>query len=106
MTFLDDIETEGEIYFDPIEGFAESITYEEEIIFAVEDTGGQGNTGSPGALTDSVTLYVKKADVPKPHQGDEVIFRSENYSVVGDPQLDGGIWTIQIMREVKTRVSV
>ena len=106
MTFLDDIENDNSIFFDPVQGFAETIIYNSVSILAVEDGGGMQNTGIPGLNVGGLSMFIQRADVAIPKQGDVVVYRSRNYTVVGDPRSDADLWKIELMQEIPTRIGV
>lgn len=105
-TFLEHTVSDMDIFFDKTGGHAEEITYRGETILAVENSGGFGDSGSPGVVTGSYALLIQETDVSRPVQGDAVVFRSKKYNVVGSPSYDGGVWRVEIMSETKNKVSV
>ena len=106
MTFIDDIVADNTLFFDPVNGFGEAATYNGTAITVVEDGGDESNIGIPGVNVGNYTLYVQRADVATPKQGDSVVFRGVSCYVTGSPRCDADIWEVQIMAEVPTRIGV
>lgn len=105
MTLSDDITDDISTFFDEDE-FGESATYDGTEITVVEDGGYQNVTGTPGVYVPALTIHVMESEVATPKVGKPVVFRGENYKVAGNPQYDGGVWTIMLDHETSQSISV
>jgi hypothetical protein len=79
--------------------FGESAVYEGVTITVVRETLSDSDTGNPGFVTPSYTVFIDSDEVAIVKAGDSVVFNGDQCTVDDSPSLDGGVWTVVLIKD-------
>ncbi len=101
MTFKTQLDIDMDVFFNGDE-FAMQATYNGTAVDIILDSTMYQSTSLPGVVVPGMTVSVRQDQVATCKQGDKLVVDGVTYYVGGMPMLDGGIWTLQVYKEVKS----